>query len=245
VNPQLRDVYKNMLGLGLNALRLANWNEHYFHGHDTSNIAVLTATHAAEILIKARIAQEHPLLIFDQIPKTTQSKSKLLEFEDLFENGRTIDYADLPARLWAATGITLPALDRYKRLGKLRNAIQHFAAPPKRGEAQVSEFIYEVIDPFINSCWGLFAIDYNEDDEPHAYLIPTLIRRNIPFLLSPWASESWDFTCEHVNDEEKASPLFRRLDAQARALRPKVRRSKAQTMRRKREAYERKRQPTP
>jgi hypothetical protein len=232
VNPQLRDVYKNMLGHGLNALALANWHEHYMHLNETSNMAVLSAAHAAEILIKARIAQEHPLLIFDQIPKVTQSKSKLLEFEDLFANGRTLDYADLPPRLWAATGITVPALERYKNFGKLRNAIQHFA-PPGRLDTEVSAFIYEVIDPFIHSCWDLYAIDYNEDSEPHAYLIKTLIQRGVSFKISPDATESWDFTCEVLDDEEKATPLFGRLNAEAKALRRKVRRAKAQKARRK------------
>jgi len=231
MNPQLRDVYKNMLGHGLNALALANWHEHYMHLNETSNMAVLSAAHAAEILIKARIAQEHPLLIFDQIPKVTQSKSKLLEFEDLFTNGRTLDYADLPARLWAATGITVPALERYKTFGKVRNAIQHFA-PPGRLDTEVSAFIYEVIDPFIHSCWDLYAIDYNEDSERHAYLIQTLIQREVSFKISPDASESWDFTCEVLDDEQKATPLFAQLNAEARALRKKVSRSKSQQARR-------------
>lgn len=200
--------------------------------NETSNMAVLAAAHAAEILIKARIAQEHPLLIFDQIPKVTQSKSKLLEFDDLFTSGRTLDYADLPARLWAATGITVPALERYRAFGKLRNAIQHFAPPAKRNN-EVSQFIYEVIDPFINSSWGLYAIDYNEDSEPHAYLIQILIRRGVPFLISPDASESWDFACDVMDAEEKATPLFARIDREARALRRKVRRAKAQQSQRK------------
>lgn len=230
VNPQLRDVYKNMLRHGLNALALANWHEHYMHLNETSNMAVLSAAHAAEILIKARIAQEHPLLIFEHIPKVTQSKSKLLEFEDLFTNGRTLDYADLPARLWAATGITVPALERYKTFGKVRNAIQHFA-PPGRLDTEVSAFIYEVIDPFIHSCWGLYAIDYNEDSERHAYLIKTLIQRGISFRISPDASESWDFTCEVLDDEEKVTTLFARLNSEAKALRKKVHRTKSQQVR--------------
>lgn len=233
MNPGLRDVYKNMLGHGLNALAMANWHEHYAHMNETSNMAVLSAAHAAEILIKARIAQEHPLLIFEQIPKVTQSKSKLLDFEDLFANGRTVDYADLPSRLWAATGITVPALERFKSFGKLRNAIQHFA-PPGQLDTPVSEFIYEVIDPFINECWGLFAIDYNEDSEPHAYLIDALVRRQVPFIMSPNASESWDFTCGVISEEDQATPLFARLDAEAKQLRKKVRRAKAQQARRKR-----------
>jgi hypothetical protein len=46
-----------------------------------------------------------------------------------------------------------------------------------------------VIDPFINQCWGLFAIDYNEDYEPHIYLADALFRRGVSFLVSPEAAK--------------------------------------------------------
>ena len=60
--------------------------------------------HAAEIILKARIAQEHPLLIFTEVPKLNPAKTSLT-FVDLLENGHTLSYDKLPDRLWAATGI--------------------------------------------------------------------------------------------------------------------------------------------
>ena len=62
--------------------------------------------HAAEILLKARIAQEHPLLIFSKIPKPNPEKMNLT-FIDLLENGHTLSYEKLPDRLWATTGIKI------------------------------------------------------------------------------------------------------------------------------------------
>jgi hypothetical protein len=76
-----------------------------------------------------------------------------LDFVDLFESGRTVQYFELPALLWAATGIEVPDREHYAAFGKLRNAIQHFA-PPEAVDvhADTLRFIYGVIDPFINAC---------------------------------------------------------------------------------------------
>ena len=45
-----------------------------------------------------------------------------------------------------------------------------------------------MLDPFIHECWGLFAIDFNEDYEPYVYLMEGLIRRGILFRVSPNAA---------------------------------------------------------
>ena len=60
----LRAVHKHMRHLGLAALAHANWhaNFHSFENDWWPELSVLQAAHAAEILIKARIAQQHPLL---------------------------------------------------------------------------------------------------------------------------------------------------------------------------------------
>jgi len=160
------------------------------------DLAVLQAAHAAELLIKARIAQEHPLLVFDHLPRPSQAGGSRLNLEALFERGRTLQWADLPDRLWAATGISLPEKTRFDSFGKLRNGIQHFApaATHDPGE-ETLRFVFSVIDPFINQCWGLFAIDYDEDYEPYVYFVPALVAREIPFLVSPEAAKSfrdWD-----------------------------------------------------
>lgn len=59
------NVHEHMRGLGLGALAHANWhaNRKSLENKYWSELSVLQASHAGELLIKARIAQEHPLLI--------------------------------------------------------------------------------------------------------------------------------------------------------------------------------------
>ncbi|SHJ93071.1 hypothetical protein [Paramaledivibacter caminithermalis] len=89
-------------------------------------LSVLQAAYAAEILIKARIAEEHPLLIFESFPHSKSINGDQVEIEDLFKNGRTIQWSDLPERLFLTTGIKLPNKKMFDNFGRLRNGIQHF-----------------------------------------------------------------------------------------------------------------------
>jgi len=163
---------------------------------------VLQAAHAAELLVKARVAQEHPLLVFEQIPRSTQSAGSQLDLEDLFKQGRTLQWVDLPARLWAATGLTIPSRERFDSFGRIRNGIQHFAAPPDMDAGEETlRFIFEVVDPFINDCWGLFAVDYDEDLEPYLSFVQALVSREILFRVSPDAAahfDDWDVNWSKV-----------------------------------------------
>lgn len=92
-----------MRELGLGALAHANNHAAYVNMESEvarwSDLSVLQAAHAAELLIKARIAQEHPLLIFEQLPRSGQAAGARLDMEDLFRQGRTIQWNDLPERL--------------------------------------------------------------------------------------------------------------------------------------------------
>lgn len=188
MHEQLKAISNHMFQLGLGALAHANWhsNYHSFENDRWPELSVLQAAHAAEILIKARIAEEHPLLIFEQLPRPTKADTDSLELRHLFEKGRTVQYSDLPDRLWATTGVRLPNVETFLDFGKLRNTIQHFAPRNDRDSSQDTiEFIFQVIDPFINQCWGLFAVDYNEDHEPYIYFVEGLIHRGVYFLASP------------------------------------------------------------
>jgi len=175
-----------MLRLGRAALSHANYHSCFYsmEGVMWEEMSVLQAAHAAEIFIKARIAQEHPLLIFDKVPRSNQVGNDLLGFEDLVKNAKTISYLDLPERLWATTGIKIPNIDLYKMFGQLRNTIQHFTVP-EEWPCDTRTFIYEVIDPFINQCWGLYAIDHHEDTDSYNNIIDVLISGETPFLISP------------------------------------------------------------
>lgn len=185
----LREVYKHMIKLGISALTHANSHANYTSWENDmwSELAVLQAAHSAEILIKARIAQEHPLLIFNKIPNLSKVDAELLTFEHLIERGKTIQYSDLPERLWTSTGIKLKDIEFFNKFGMLRNKIQHFASPKEINcGIETVKFIFNIIDPFINECWGLYAINYIEHTtEEYKDRIETLIENEIFFLVPP------------------------------------------------------------
>lgn len=191
MNKDLRDVSKHMLELGLAALAHANYHSNFvsFESDKWSELSVLQAAHAAEILVKARIAQEHPLLIFEKIPRSAQAEDEFLSLSDLVKCAKTLQYSELPERLWASTGIRLNNIDIYKSFGELRNTIQHFTAPDE-WKIDTVDFIYKVIDPFINECWGLYAIDFHEDTEPYEYIVDSLIQKRVLFLVSPQCADN-------------------------------------------------------
>jgi hypothetical protein len=221
---RLGEIHKHMLELGLAALAHANWHANYYSTENAywSELSVLQAAHAAEILIKARIAQEHPLLIFEQLPKSDALDHTKLGLKRLIENGRTYQYGDLPDRLWATTGIELHNLDLYRSFGRLRNAIQHFAVP-ESSDLDAVDFIYGVIDPFINTCWGLYAVDYNEDYEEHVYLVAGLVRSGVRFLVSPGVVVNWAHTDrEWPKDDPQYRVEMESRIASAQALATKV-----------------------
>lgn len=194
MTPELRRVANHMRELGLGSMRHALRLGLYDGGdnHWWGELSILHAAHAAEILVKARIAQEHPLLVFDQVPRRPTGSTDLLSFKDLVERGRTLQYQDLPERLWAVTGIRLPREDTYFAFGRLRNAIQHFASPTGDPRQHALEFVFSVIDPFIGEQWGLFAIDYNEEFGDHyEHIVDVLARRNLRPRVSPTAAQIW------------------------------------------------------
>lgn len=209
MNPSLKGIWEHMRDLGLGALAHANRHAAYsaIENPRWPELSILQAAHAAELLIKARIAQEHPLLIFKEIPRSSQTSNSHLDAKDLFEKGKTIDWSALPERLWATTGIEIPNKENFVQFGKLRNGIQHFSPPPECDATEESlRFVFEVVDPFINECWGLYAVDYDEDHEAYVYFVSALAHREIPFLVSPDAAkcfEHWEVAWSEVSEAYK------------------------------------------
>ena len=97
VNPALSDVWTHMRDLGLGALAHANRHAAYaaMENKRWPELSVLQAAHAAELLIKARIAEEHPLLVFEKLPRSIKSAGQMLDVQDLFRYGRTLQWPDL------------------------------------------------------------------------------------------------------------------------------------------------------
>jgi hypothetical protein len=145
-------------------------------------LAVNICAHAAEILLKARIAQEHPLLIFSKLPNMEEQPGSSVDLEDLIYRGRSLGYAELPGMLIAATGYRLNRLDLYRDFGKLRNTIVHFAAPKLDYSERTLRFAFEVLQPAIKDFWGESIFDAVEEyGEEYEYVVEQLEENKIPF----------------------------------------------------------------
>jgi hypothetical protein len=184
MDPELLKISGHMKDIGLGVLSQAQKNAFFMDYITRLNegvFSVIQAAHAAELLIKACIAEQHPLLIFSQLPKSINIDNDLLNFPALFDSGRTLEYNELPERLWATTGYKIPNLGTYNSFGKLRNGIQHFAVPNVDFSQLTGEFIYTVIDPILEKFWRLYAVEYCDDEEPEINLVTVLIHRKIKF----------------------------------------------------------------
>ena len=223
------DTFKSIPGdmrdLGLAALSHVNRIETQID--KWAELSVLQVAHAMEILIKARIAEEHPLLIFDKFPKPTKNSSNEITDEltisKLSEKGHTIEWSSLLETLWATNNVKSINITEFNKFGEIRNSIQHFGIPPTSTPVSYLtslEFIYKVIDPFIYECWGLYAIDYcqdynseNDDNSEYwNYIRKYLLNSEIKFRISPtlfenkeqwWKGVKVDGNYLYISEEEK------------------------------------------
>lgn len=184
MHPDTKEVAKHMREFGLTILGRAaydmTFNEMmrpYAHA-----MAVGEAAHGAEIVMKARIAEEHPLLIFTNLPKSANAEDQLTVHE-LFEYGRTIQFNELPEALWAATGIRMGRVEQYQQFGKLRNAIIHFAVPANDYHGETFKFLFEVMEPLVQQFWNesimSYASEWDEVTVSDGYLEEQLVQCGI------------------------------------------------------------------
>jgi len=168
MNPELDDISQHILDLGVGVLAQAQRNA-FYTGYDVrldeGVFAVMQAAQAAELIIKAAIAEQHPLLIFSDLPRSNRAMSESLSLKDLFENSRTIQYFELPEKLWAVTGFKIEDTTTFQNFGRLRNCIQHFTTPDKDLRAETSKFIYKIIDPILAHFWNGYAVNYVDLDD--------------------------------------------------------------------------------
>ncbi len=134
-----------------------------------------------EILIKSKIVEEHPLLVFAKIPKESNLKDGNIKFEDLIEHGQTILYSELPERLWATTGYKIEPIALYNEFGKIRNQIIHFAVPKISLSDITINFTFQIIDKAINDWWDTTILEYAQDYDKNycTYAFEQLKRLNI------------------------------------------------------------------
>ena len=185
MNKDLENVSAHIKELGIGLMSQAQKNGFFWNPDnylDEGVFGVLQAAQAAEIFIKAAIAEQHPLLIFSNLPTSKQANGELLNIEHLFEKGKTVQYSELPELLWASTGYKLPNLDIYRNFGNLRNCVQHLAVPGNRDfPEEIAKFIYQVIDPMIRHFWGLYAIDYIDQTDMDLEFMHVLRSMDIEF----------------------------------------------------------------
>lgn len=201
MHPSLTNLHERILESALAALTRANTDAVYFdlRMEHRKFLAPLSAAHAGELLIKAIICKEHPLLLFRNLFE--RSTNEEIDLQWLIENGQTHDFSKLPAVMWASLGEALPHKASYETIRRLRNQVQHFT--PSAGTSvddDCLEFIYKNVDPLLNSHFGLFAHNYHED-EFDDYVIACLVRRQIEFSISP----ELELTEISLNDELKGS----------------------------------------
>lgn len=134
-----------------------------------------------EVLIKAKIVEEHPLLIFSKVPKNIHVKGDNMSMSHLLEHGQTIMYSELPDRLWAATGCKIKDIGLFKKFGEIRNQIIHFSIPEEAIDELTLKFTFEVIESAVNDWWGTTILEFAEeyDDEYCMYVFEQLKRLNI------------------------------------------------------------------
>lgn len=134
-------------------------------------LGVINVAHGFEILLKARIVEQHPLLIFEKSLNNEKiKKGKELEFQDLLDNGRTIDYSKLPYQLWAVTGYELKDVKLFKDFGLIRNQIIHFHAPLTLSLSDLTfKYSFILIEKAVNDWWDKSILDYIKVFDRDAY----------------------------------------------------------------------------
>jgi hypothetical protein len=151
------------------------------------NFAVLQTAHAAETILKAIIAEQHPSLIFrdfSRLTKDLEDKSISLE---LFKEGEILSYKQLPMKLWEATRYKLRAENLYRRFEKLKNTIPYNIHQEQQNlNQEILTFIYGVIDPLIQDFWGLYAVHYVDlvgDPDSLENIVEHLLKLDVSFLI--------------------------------------------------------------
>jgi hypothetical protein len=151
----MKDFGLHMIGKGLVNATFNEMDSPYNHAMSVVHIA-----HGAELVIKSRIAEEHSLLIFSNIPKSNSLTNEKLGLADLLNDGHSIMYSELPDRLWQTTGYKIKNLELNKKFGKIRNQIIHLGVPNIELSELALKFGYEVVEVLVNDWWDCTLLEY-------------------------------------------------------------------------------------
>jgi hypothetical protein len=164
IAPHMKEFGLCLLGRSVVDVTFGEQMNRYAHA-----MGAMRGAHAAEIIIKARIAEEHPLLIFKKCPKSNSKPGSLLSIKELLNDGQTLMYNELPEVLWATTGQRIPNPKQFSEFGHIRNLIAHFAVPPINLTEKTLQFAFQVMEPMIFAFWNIdifeYIAQYNQNDE--------------------------------------------------------------------------------
>lgn len=169
MHPATRNIAGHMKDFGLHLLGRAIYDATFseMYAPFAHALAVTHAAHGAELVVKARIAQEHPLLIFDELPKSATAAGGTLTIEHLLVRGKTVQYSELPELLWAATGYRMPDPTAFLDFGKLRNQVVHLTVPSQQSlSGDVLRFCCTTMDLLVGDFWGVSALYYSVYYDP-------------------------------------------------------------------------------
>lgn len=155
---QMRDFGLSMVAKGVVNATYSEAGEPYSHA-----MGLVQVANGFEILIKSKIVEEHPLLVFNKIPKEANLVDRNIKMEDLIEHGQTIMYSELLDRLQATTGYKIEPIELYNKFGRVRNQIIHFAIPDTSLSDLTLEYTFKIIEKAINNWWDTTILDYAQD----------------------------------------------------------------------------------
>jgi len=137
-----------------------------YEGQEDFSIPIIAvqAAHGAELVLKARIAEQHPLLVFSKLPSpSSNDEDEVITLNALHDKGRSYYYSELPDILWATTGQRVPRLELFRDFGYLRNQITHLGVPPETDlRKETLAYILTVIEPMVKDFWRDSVVSYAE-----------------------------------------------------------------------------------
>ena len=168
-------------------------------------LSVLHAADVFDLLIQARSVQEIWQLLLGENPSQQKPHVDGIAYKKRRKNGSLAGWNEKSAYQWSIIGITPTRLQIFEEFGLIREAIQCYGCPPDENVTYLTSlnFIYTIIDPFINKCWNLFAVDYCQDyDENQAadantaywgFIVNCLVQNEVHFLVSPRLAQNVDY----------------------------------------------------
>lgn len=177
INNGMVDFGCSLLGKSLYDLTFAPMGGACVHPYAFSSLV-----QSLEILMKAAIAEKHPLLIYEKIPKLTSKRNQLNEF---FKKARSRNFLDLPDLLELTTNYQIE-----RKL--LEDAWINRCKIIHIGQNSNSDYTYlgldltfKVIDPFIYTFWKRSSIDETTpfDSETPMYLVEHCLDYHIDFKI--------------------------------------------------------------